>query len=314
MNEGSARGRRGVFRKPNPHCLGPQQCNAKGTSMNRLPYLNVGCGNKFHEAWVNVDMLANGPHIIPCNLLKGIPFPNDHFEVVYHSEVLEHFPKEKAPAFLRECYRVLKPGGIMRMCVPDLENIVTEYLAHLNALAKNPSNKETQANYDWILLELFDQTVRDYPGGEMAEFLRQPDLVNEKYIIQRIGHVGRSLRNSALAGGQGRQKNARAEGLLRRARYLGLKQATMKVLGRITKMWSSRACRIGRFRLGGEIHFWMYDRYSLERLLRQMGFESVQRKTPLDSDIPGWGQYELDVKNGEVFHPTSLFMEARKPL
>lgn len=62
----------------------------------KLNYLNVGCGSKYHKDWVNVDMNSNSPDVISCNLLKGILFPDKKFEVLYHSHVLEHFPKEKS--------------------------------------------------------------------------------------------------------------------------------------------------------------------------------------------------------------------------
>ena len=59
---------------------------------------------------------------------------------------------------------------------------------------------------------------------------------------------------------------------------------------------------------------WMYDRFSLSRLLRQVGFDGIRKLDPFTSDIPDWSRYELDVKEGLPFDPASLFMEARKPL
>ncbi len=90
---------------------------------------------------INVDMVFNSPHVKAYNLLKGIPLSNDQFDDTYHSQVLEHFPKEKAPDFIKECFRILKPGGIMRVVVPDLENIVNEYIKHLNENINNPSKQ-----------------------------------------------------------------------------------------------------------------------------------------------------------------------------
>jgi hypothetical protein len=70
---------------------------------------------------------------------------------------------------------------------------------------------------------------------------------------------------------------------------------------------------LGQFRLSGEVHQWMYDRFSLPRLLRQAGFQRVTRQTAHTSAIPGWPQYRLDTEpNGAVYKPDSLFMEATK--
>ncbi|MGB7623746.1 MAG: class I SAM-dependent methyltransferase, partial [Terriglobia bacterium] len=52
------------------------------------------------------------------NLAKGIPFPDLSFDVVYHSHFLEHVEKESAPAMIRECLRVLRRGGLLRVVVP----------------------------------------------------------------------------------------------------------------------------------------------------------------------------------------------------
>ena len=69
---------------------------------------------------------------------------------------------------------------------------------------------------------------------------------------------------------------------------------------------------LGDFRLGGEIHYWMYDPFSLKRLLESAGFQSTKQQTPHNSEIPKWASYELDVKDNQVYDPTSLFMEAKK--
>jgi predicted SAM-dependent methyltransferase len=264
--------------------------------MHKVNYLNVGCGKKFHPTWTNVDMASNSPHVEAHNLLNGFPYPDARFDVVYHSQVLEHIPKDKAAGFLRECRRVLRPGGVLRVVVPDLENIAREYLRHLQQNLDHPT-AVSAANYDWILLELFDQTVRDRPEGAMGDFLKQPRLPNEDYIVERIGHVGRSI----IA--RGRQPGGGGAPPRRLASHLR---------GRVRATLGSEALRIGAFRLSGEIHMWMYDRYSLARLLSEAGFVNVRRVDAHSSAIPDWQAYALDVKDGAVFDPTSLFMEAQR--
>ena len=59
---------------------------------------------------------------------------------------------------------------------------------------------------------------------------------------------------------------------------------------------------------------WMYDRYSLSRLLKSCVFTEVVVKSPFESSIPNWADYQLDVKDNMVYDPTSLFVEAKKPL
>ncbi len=276
--------------------------------MGKLNYLNVGCGSKFHKDWVNVDMDSSSEEVISTNLIKGIPFPDNTFDVVYHSQVLEHIPKEQAPAFIKECFRVLKPGGIIRVVVPDLENIVDEYKKFLNKNIENP-DEQSEANYDWIMLEMYDQTVRNHSGGQMREFLRQPQVINEKYVIDRTGFITRNIRSNYVNGNTGMSKYKKAFSSL-----FFFKKAVRLALQKVKHTVSSGKSNIGTFRVGGEVHMWMYDRYSLSRLLKSCGFTEVVVKSPFESSIPNWADYELDVKDNMVYDPTSLFVEAKKPL
>ncbi|HEY3389168.1 MAG TPA: hypothetical protein VGK38_06315, partial [Prolixibacteraceae bacterium] len=70
---------------------------------------------------------------------------------------------------------------------------------------------------------------------------------------------------------------------------------------------------IGRFRNGGEIHQWMYDRYSLRKLLIQAGFDEVVVQTANGSNITDWQKYCLDTdSNNTVYKADSLYMEGIK--
>jgi len=273
--------------------------------MERLNYLNVGCGAKFHRAWTNIDMVTNDRAVQAVNLILGIPFEDGRFDVVYHSQVLEHVPKDKAPAFLADCLRVLKPGGILRVVVPDLEDITREYLRLLRQNIEQPSAR-SEADYDWMLLELYDQVVRNQSGGAMAEYLRQPAMLNREYVVGRIGRVARDLIDPLP------QPTARS--LMQR--LSGVTPA--KLADWLRRQWRKRrgseALQVGTFRLGGEVHLWMYDRFSLARSLRQVGFVEVRQVDPHTSGVPDWARYELDVRAGTVVDPTSQFMEARRPL
>jgi hypothetical protein len=71
--------------------------------------------------------------------------------------------------------------------------------------------------------------------------------------------------------------------------------------------------QLGRFRNEGEIHRWMYDRFSLARLLQEFGLVDIVVRTAGESYIPNWLSYKLDLEeNGTIVKPDSLFMEGRK--
>jgi hypothetical protein len=71
---------------------------------------------------------------------------------------------------------------------------------------------------------------------------------------------------------------------------------------------------VTRFRAGGEVHRWMYDRQSLRRLLHATGFEGEAVCRADESRIPEFARFHLDADEDErVRKPDSLFFEASKP-
>ena len=113
--------------------------------------VNVGCGSSPIEGWRNFDNspslllakipgagsllggvgLLSGPQreyirfasetrIEYADVRERIPVPDGSVDVLYSSHMLEHIDREDAKAFLREGLRVLRPGGILRLAVPDL--------------------------------------------------------------------------------------------------------------------------------------------------------------------------------------------------
>jgi predicted SAM-dependent methyltransferase len=116
------------------------------------------CGSRFHPEFVNVDFVSSSRYVRGYDLNKDVPFGDEVFDVVYHSHFVEHLQKQKALEFLNECHRVLKAGGIIRVAVPDLEQIARAYLEALNGDLQR--QEKCEANYDWMMLELNDQTVR----------------------------------------------------------------------------------------------------------------------------------------------------------
>jgi len=272
--------------------------------------LNLGCGNRYHREWTNVDFHPQGPDVITYDLRNGIPFGDNSFDVVYHSHLLEHFDKEFGIIFMRECHRVLKHRGLIRLAVPDLESIARIYLKCLQLAAKG--DKDAQDNYDWIILELIDQMVRRTPGGGMAKYLSKPDLTNLDFIVQRIG------RQKA----EGRQRAQKKNNLVDVTKLKGLSLGRIILKARrglaqavLNIMLDDKERTIYEvmFRNSGEVHQWMYDRYSIKKLLLEVGFHDVEICSAYQSRIQGWQSFHLDVNpDGSVYKPDSLYAEGTK--
>ena len=85
---------------------------------------------------------------------RGLPFDDGQVVACYASHVLEHLTRATARRLILECVRVLKPGGIILLVVPDLEAIARQYLACLDRANQGAPNAEN--DYEWMVLELID--------------------------------------------------------------------------------------------------------------------------------------------------------------
>ncbi|WP_077228756.1 class I SAM-dependent methyltransferase [Sphingomonas hengshuiensis] len=91
--------------------------------------LHLGCGVKYFPGWTHVDALAY-PHVDHVGPVERLDFAeNSSIEVIYGCHVLEHFGRNEYRDVLVEWYRVLrKPGGILRLAVPDFRACAELYV------------------------------------------------------------------------------------------------------------------------------------------------------------------------------------------
>ena len=90
--------------------------------------LHIGCGPLVRDGWVNLDLFpADGAHYVDGN--NALPFEDSIFQHIHCEHFLEHLEQERAIRFLKNCFRVLKPGGSFRIIVPDAEKYFRAYVA-----------------------------------------------------------------------------------------------------------------------------------------------------------------------------------------
>lgn len=91
--------------------------------------VHIGCGENRLEGWVNVDISEDSGADLLHNVADGsFPFEDGSIDVIHSEDFIEHIPLDSGGHFLRECYRVLKPGGYMRLLTPDLLGFARNYL------------------------------------------------------------------------------------------------------------------------------------------------------------------------------------------
>ncbi|MEG4111291.1 methyltransferase domain-containing protein [Microcoleus sp. Pol12A6] len=87
--------------------------------------LHIGCGQVKLVGWINIDeMLHPGITDLQLDITKGLPYDDDSCSLIHHEHFLEHLSAEAGLSFLKECYRLLKSGGVMRIAMPSLDQII----------------------------------------------------------------------------------------------------------------------------------------------------------------------------------------------
>ncbi len=90
--------------------------------------LHLGCGPNHMDGWVNIDLEAEYEPDLVHDLSTGLPYADDSVDLVYSEHFFEHLPLAAGYALMQECHRVLRPGGVLRIAMPDLESLARAYL------------------------------------------------------------------------------------------------------------------------------------------------------------------------------------------
>lgn len=275
-------------------------------------YVNIGCGPIHHPRWLNVDVEPTDPAVTPLDVRKGIPLAKGAATACFSSHVIEHLSPSAAQAFLADQFRVLRPGGIIRVVCPDLAELARTYLAEYDRSRDFPTPTYQHRH---LTMEIVDQMVRREPSGNMARLWSSASPSERAWTLQRSGYVsaGAGSRDEsasavrktwkALSSRSGRRRVWRR---LRDAAHVGVARA-------IGGARLAGIVREGIFQDSGEVHRWMYDDHTLSAALREAGFVDPRRMELGDSEIPDWLTYDLELRDGMPLKPHSLVVEAKKP-
>jgi len=301
-----------------------QQAEVIGPPSGAL-YVNLGCGGRARKGWLNIDAVETAPGVVVQDLARPLEIASNSADFIYTSHVLEHFSRSVAHYFLAECYRVLKPGGVLRVVVPDLAALAKAYLVCFQAAKENAlqdidqlRGEECFSRLEYATINLIDQLCRHEPGGEMLRFWARKPLPVSDYVIETNGvEVLRNIialqhmescgaKTEAIAGDA--LNIVEPPSFLKRLAYaLAPKKFPIDICG------CDSLNVLGRFRRSGEPHLWMYDEVSLSAMLAAFGFVDVEKKSASSSSIPNFKLFFLDTgMDGSVCKPDSLFFEAIK--
>lgn len=87
--------------------------------------LQIGCGKNILDGWLNCDFTPASPKAIFLDATAPFPFPDSSFDFVFSEHMIEHVPYAAGQKMLGECFRILKPGGVIRISTPNLRNVAS---------------------------------------------------------------------------------------------------------------------------------------------------------------------------------------------
>lgn len=146
--------------------------------------LHLGCGKRHIPGFVHIDAV-DYPHVDHVATIDNLSFIQDSsVDLIYNCHVLEHFKRRDVERVLREWHRVLKPGGVLRVSVPDFAKLCEVY--------------QREGRLDLVIGALFGRqdylynihyNVFDF--ASLAEVLRQSGFTNVRpYDWRETEHAG----------------------------------------------------------------------------------------------------------------------------
>ena len=111
-------------------------------AQTREPRLHLGCGTHVLGGWLNADRAPRRADVLRLDATRPFPFPTNTFAYVYSEHLLGSLSFDGAAAMLRECRRVLAPGGKVRIATPDL--------AFLTGLVANELSATQRRYVEWF--------------------------------------------------------------------------------------------------------------------------------------------------------------------
>ena len=270
-------------------------------------FVNIACGTVYVDSpnWRNFDYAPVASSIKKANLLSRLTIDDASVDVVYSSHFFEHIPRNNVREFVKECYRILKSGGKIRLVLPDLEELCREYISQ--------RDKDQHVKADFVVHEMLDQCVRKTPGGELKQYFDRIKEENDTDLLEYIKErTGDEFFDNVDGMGEFKKINIFKK-LLNFKKIIGRME---QIYVRLLLMLLPAAFRQQNisFTHVGERHTWIYDFYSLSNILQDCGFVSVEKKSYDKTSIEGFPLYPLDVsrENTPRKGRESMYIEATK--
>lgn len=182
--------------------------------------LQIGCGRNYLSGWLNADYHPKTREVLHLDATRRLPFEDDAFDYVFSEHMIEHFDFPQGQGLLRECSRVLAPGGVVRIATPNLAFLIDlyrpdepparersalqrEFLGHFLATEIKERRRNAPEDYDTFLLNefvrawghlfIYDEKTLRYAMGAagFGEVVRCEVMESAHEALRGLEHVER---------------------------------------------------------------------------------------------------------------------------
>lgn len=166
-------------------------------SRNKLSllHLHLGCGKQYLEGFINIDANIFGRKDMWLDIRNGFPFKDNSVDSVYAHMLFEHFYPAELIFILKESFRVLKKGGGLRICVPNLAAAISGYISgELSWVSEFPRSFESCGGkfYNFVFCDGQHRMCFDF--DLLKEFLNRAgfqDVTKMNFNVSRIYPSGK---------------------------------------------------------------------------------------------------------------------------
>jgi predicted SAM-dependent methyltransferase len=180
--------RASIHRRRRQHQIrASQDAWAKYSVSHDLLKLNIGTGVHVLPGWFNVDFQPFYPGQYFMDATVQFPFPDLSFDFIRSEHMIEHIPYLDGMHMLRECYRVMRPGGVIRVATPDLKKLAKLY--------DEPLSVAQRAYVDAV----FKQWRHDYQSAEVGVAINNIFEFGHRFVYDS-GTLGEALCKAGFEG------------------------------------------------------------------------------------------------------------------
>lgn len=124
--------------------------------------LQIGSGRNVIDGWLNTDLIPLDAKIVYLDITHKFPFNDNTFDYIFSEHLIEHISYKEGCSIFQECYRVLKPGGVIRIATPDI----------------------------YFLIELFKQektyVQENYIRWSIDAYISQANMYSETFVVNNF--------------------------------------------------------------------------------------------------------------------------------